>query len=322
MGDPAGIGPEVVLKGFSHYSENSPQKLIVIGDAKVLRDTAMQLSIDCAEIVVIPSPDHYQANKINVIETTPVVHIELGVVSAEAGALAYSYIELSIKLALANKIDGVVTCPINKEALHKAGFKYPGHTEIYAEQCGVKDFSMMFTLEDVSIVHVTTHCSLRRALEQITADRVTANINLLYDALKALGFENPRIAVGGVNPHAGENGLFGDEEIHHVVPAIEAAQARGMNVTGPFPPVTVFMSAFKGQYDGVVAMLHDHGFVAVKSKDFEKGVNITIGLPMIRTSVGHGTAFDIVGKGIASESSLMAAIDSATRMAITRIAGK
>ncbi len=322
MGDPAGIGPEIILKGFQHYSEDGPQRLLVIGDVKVLQDCGKLLQIQHAEIVSITMPEDYVEGKINVIETTPAEYIEPGVVSKEAGALAYSYIELSIELALAEKINGVVTCPINKEALHKAGFKYPGHTEIYAEKCGVEKFSMMFTLEDVSIVHVTTHCSLRDALNLVTTERVTRNINLLQNALLSLGFENPRIAVGGINPHAGENGLFGDEEIIHVVPAIKEAQERGLDVTGPFPPDTVFMSAFKGQYDGVVAMLHDHGFVAVKSRDFEKGVNITIGLPMIRTSVGHGTAFDIVGKGIASEGSLLAAIDSATKMAEFKIAEK
>lgn len=318
MGDPAGIGPEVILKGYRHFTEDSPQQLLVIGDVKVLQECSELLQIP-ADIVSITTPAQAVPGKLCVIETTPAQHIEPGVVSKEAGALAYSYIELSIEMALNGDIDGVVTCPINKEALHKAGFKYPGHTEIYAEKCGVEKFSMMFTLEDVSIVHVTTHCSLRDALDLVSVERVTRNIDLLHNALLSLGFEKPRIAVGGINPHAGENGLFGDEEIHHIVPAIKAAQERGLDVTGPFPPDTVFMSAFKGQYDGVVAMLHDHGFVAVKSRDFEKGVNITIGLPMIRTSVGHGTAFDIVGKGIASEGSLLAAIDSATKMAQFRM---
>jgi 4-phospho-D-threonate 3-dehydrogenase / 4-phospho-D-erythronate 3-dehydrogenase len=315
MGDPAGIGPEVIIKAFAKQNENSPQQLLVIGDTKILKNCAESLKLDHAEIVAIKKPSDFIEGKINVIETTPAKDIELAVVSAQGGALAFSYIDLSIKLAIDKQIDGVVTCPINKEALHAAGFKYPGHTEIYAEKCGVENFSMMFSLEDVSIVHVTTHCSLREALDLVSVERVTRNIDLLHNALLSLGFEKPRIAVGGINPHAGENGLFGDEEIHHITPAIEAAQNRGLDVTGPFPPDTVFMSAFKGQYDGVVAMLHDHGFVAVKSRDFEKGVNITIGLPMIRTSVGHGTAFDIVGKGIASEGSLLSAIDSATKMA-------
>ena len=169
-------------------------------------------------------------------------------------------------------------------------------------------------LDNVYVIYVTTHCSLREAIDRVTEDQVLKKILLLNTTLKALGFESPRIAVGGLNPHAGENGIFGNEERLHITPAIEQAREKNIMAIGPLPPDTVFMRAFKGEFNGVVSMLHDHGFVALKSRDFERGVNITVGLPIIRTSVGHGTAFDIAGTGIASEKGLLAAIDAANRM--------
>jgi 4-hydroxythreonine-4-phosphate dehydrogenase len=236
---------------------------------------------------------------------------ESGKPQAICGRASYNYLIKGIDLCLEKKIAGIITNPISKEALHMAGINYPGHTEILAERTGTRDFSMMFELDNVHVVHVTTHVSLKQAIGMITRDRVLLNIRLLAQTLHSLGIDKPRISVGGLNPHAGENGLFGDEEILHIIPAIDEAKNQGINVSGPYPPDTVFARAFKGEFDGVVSMLHDHGFVALKSRDFEKGVNITVGLPIIRTSVGHGTAFDIVGKGIASESSLLAAINAA-----------
>jgi 4-hydroxythreonine-4-phosphate dehydrogenase len=238
----------------------------------------------------------------------------IGTINMLCGKAAFSYINTAIDLALGKKIDGIITNPINKESLQLAGVNYPGHTEIFAARTGVTDFAMMFLLEKVCVAHVTTHCSLRQAIDLITSDRIIKKIALLNDALILLGFNNPRIAVGGLNPHAGEHGLFGTEEIDQIIPAIDSAIKSGINVSGPYPPDTVFMRAFRGEFDGVVAMLHDHGFVALKSRDFENGVNITIGLPIIRTSVGHGTAFDIAGKGKASPESLLRAIEAAEKM--------
>jgi 4-hydroxythreonine-4-phosphate dehydrogenase len=241
-------------------------------------------------------------------------NFEIGRPQAVCGRASYNYLIKGIDLCLEKTIAGIVTNPISKEALHLAGINYPGHTEILAERTGTKDFSMMFALDNVHVVHVTTHVSLKQAIGQVTRDRVLLNIRLLSKTLTDLGHDHPRIAVGGLNPHAGENGLFGDEEAKHLRPAIDEAKKLGIDASGPYPPDTVFMRAFKGEFDGVVSMLHDHGFVALKSRDFEKGVNITIGLPIIRTSVGHGTAFDIAGKGIASEASLIAAIQAAMQL--------
>ena len=322
MGDPAGIGPEIILKAFSENRINKEALVVVIGDYAVMSHYAQLLGITYPMVQVSSFDnllsDDSLANTIPIYEPAPLSADQwsVGEVSRFCGDAAFTYITTAIDLAKAGTIDGVVTAPINKEALHLAGHKYPGHTEIFAEKTGTENFTMLFRVEGISVVHVTTHCSLRTALDTISTQKVLQNINLLQDSLLALGIKNPRIAVAGVNPHAGEGGLFGDEEIKEITPAIKLAQETGLDVTGPYPPDTVFMKAFKGEFDGIVAMLHDHGFVALKSKDFENGVNITIGLPIIRTSVGHGTAFDIAGKGIASTKSLESAIDAAVKMSI------
>ena len=319
LGDPAGIGAEVILKAFAHTDFFDKFKCLVIGEKSVLEFYKKMLKIETPEIVAIANPAEYQNEKICVIDLGIVGNdFEVGKISAKCGEAAFRYIDYAINLAKSGEIDAVITCPINKEALHLAGHNYPGHTEIFAEKCGVENFTMLFKVEDVAVVHCTTHCSLKEAINLITTEKVKQNILLLDGALKGFGIKNPRIAVSGLNPHAGENGLFGTEETEHINPAIEWAKNEGINVCGALPPDTVFVSAFKGNYDGVVAMLHDHGFVALKSRDFEAGVNITVGLPIIRTSVGHGTAFDIAGKGLASESSLLAAIEDAQKIARCR----
>lgn len=317
MGDPAGIGAEIILKAFSHADFREKYKCIVIGEKSVLEFYKDLLKINSPEIKIIKDISEYENDKICVVNI-PVVNndFQIGATQSNCGEAAFQYIDYAINLAKKGEIDAVITCPINKEALHLAGHNYPGHTEIFAEKCGVDNFTMLFKVENVSVVHCTTHCSLKEAINLITTEKVKQNIVLLNDALKSFGIQNPRIAVAGLNPHAGENGLFGTEEIEHINPAIEWAKQNGINASGPFPPDTVFCSAFKGNFDGIVAMLHDHGFVALKSRDFESGVNITIGLPIIRTSVGHGTAFDIAGKNMASENSLLAAIEDAQKMAI------
>ncbi|NLE00268.1 MAG: 4-hydroxythreonine-4-phosphate dehydrogenase PdxA, partial [Fibrobacter sp.] len=227
---------------------------------------------------------------------------------------SFLYINKSIELSLQMQVAAVITNPINKESLKLVGINYPGHTEIFAKKTGTSVFSMLFLLKNVGVVHVTTHCSLKNAIKQVTEENVLKNIHLLNCAMKQLGIQNPRIAVGGLNPHAGEHGLFGDEEIEHIQPAINRAVSEGVSVTGPYPPDTVFMRAFRGEFDGIVSMLHDHGFVALKSMDFEHGVNITVGLPIIRTSVGHGTAYDLAGKGKASSESLLSALFAAEKL--------
>ena len=335
MGDPAGVGAEIILKAFSHKDFLQKYKCLVVGEKSVLDFYKNLLKIDTPEFEIID---------LDVVKND----FEYGKVSKKCGEAAFRYIEKAIDLAKNGEVDAVITCPINKEALHLAGHNYPGHTEIFAQKCGVKNYTMLFKVENVCVVHCTTHCSLRQAIDLISTQKVKENILLLNKALKTFGVRShgddgchdchgddgchgdnarhggddrhgddarPRIAVAGLNPHAGENGLFGDEEIRHIIPAIEWAKQNGIDASGPFPPDTVFASAFKGNYDGVVAMIHDHGFVALKSRDFEAGVNITVGLPIIRTSVGHGTAFDIAGKNLASEKSLLAAVDIAWKTA-------
>jgi 4-hydroxythreonine-4-phosphate dehydrogenase len=312
MGDPAGIGPEIAIKALASIKLGREYRIAIAGDLAVLQKAARVVK---NPLKFNPLADIRDSapGKINVLDLQQITPADftVGHVSAACGRAAYAYILKGIELAKAGIAAGVITNPINKEAFKAAGINYPGHTEIFAHETGVKDYSMLFFLDGVGVAHVTTHCSLRSAIDAITAERVLSNIILLDTAMRQLGVRRPRIAVGGLNPHAGENGLFGDEEKLHITPAVMQAAALGLDVKGPFPPDTVFMRAFKKEFDGVVAMLHDHGFVALKSRDFEHGVNITIGLPIIRTSVGHGTAFDKAGKGTASPESLVAAIKAA-----------
>ncbi|MBN1129524.1 MAG: 4-hydroxythreonine-4-phosphate dehydrogenase PdxA [Chitinispirillaceae bacterium] len=311
MGDPAGIGPEIALKALSSRRIGCI-RVVITGDLSVLKRTAQKLGMP----VLLNSVTDIRAaaaNKVNVFDMHRLspADFRTGSVSAVCGKAAYDYILKGIDLAKQGVAAGVVTNPINKEAFKLAGINYPGHTEIFAHETGVKAFTMLFYLDGVGVAHVTTHCSLLTSIRLISTARVFSHIKLLNLAMRQLGIRHPRIAVGGLNPHAGENGLFGDEETRHIVPAIGKAVSLGINATGPYPPDTVFMRAFRKEFDGVVSMLHDHGFVALKSRDFEHGVNITIGLPIIRTSVGHGTAFDKAGRGTASPESLITAIKTA-----------
>ena len=312
MGDPAGIGPEIALKALTSEKLGDEFRMVIIGDLSVLKQAAGHLKIKPA-FNVVTDVKKAAADAVNVFDLKKIKtnDFAIGKVSAACGKAAYAYILKGIELAKKGIAAGVVTNPINKEAFRLAWINYPGHTEIFADETGVKDFSMLFYLDGVGVAHVTTHCSLRQAIELISAHRVISHIRLLDKAMKRLGIKRPRIAVGGLNPHAGENGLFGDEEKLHIIPAVEQARGEGINAAGPYPPDTVFMRAFQKEFDGVVSMLHDHGFVALKSRDFDHGVNITIGLPIIRTSVGHGTAFDKAGKGTASEESLLTAVNAA-----------
>lgn len=316
MGDPAGIGPEIAIKALLSKVIPKDCDIFIIGDASILADTAKRLGF-FTNIMTIKKPSEYIPGQINVLDMKCLSpkKVKIGENSAICGQASYDYIIKGIELAKEKVIDAVVTNPINKASLKMAGINYPGHTEIFADKTDTENFSMMFKLENVCVVHVTTHCSLRDAIDQITPEKVLRNINLLNETLLSLGIMNPRIAVSGLNPHAGEGGLFGTEEKDSIIPAIEKARKNGILASDPLPPDTVFMRSFNGEFDGIVSMLHDHGFVALKSKDFERGVNITVGLPIIRTSVGHGTAFDIAGKGIASETSLLSAIDAAYNLA-------
>jgi 4-phospho-D-threonate 3-dehydrogenase / 4-phospho-D-erythronate 3-dehydrogenase len=319
LGDPAGIGPEIAVKACASNEKPGDCEIIIIGDIGVVELAARKISSPL-RVRCLKDFDRIEQACVNVLDMNSITpdDFTMGKNQPACGLASYGYIIKGIELAMQGTVDAIVTNPISKEALKMAGIHYPGHTEILADKTGTKDFSMMFACDDVCVAHVTTHVSLRQALTMISRERVFSHAKLLNGALRSLGLKAPRIAVSGLNPHAGENGLFGDEEIVHIAPAIADAKNEGILASGPYPPDTVFMRAFRGEFDGVVSMLHDHGFVALKSRDFEAGVNITIGLPIIRTSVGHGTAFDIAGKGIASEKSLLAALKAAYKMVTSR----
>jgi len=327
MGDPAGVGPEIAVKALCGKARGAD--IVVVGDLEAMRRAAEVCGV--SPRLASTSLSHLSAgrNRDPAADriTPPVINImdisspgasgfPRGVCDAGCGRAAYSYIVKAIELCMAGEASGVVTGPISKESLKLAGIDYPGHTEIFADKTGTDDYSMVFLLDGVAVAHVTTHVSLRKAIEMITAERVLRQIRLLRRSLSGLGISEPKMAVSGLNPHAGENGQFGDEEIKEIAPAIKKAREEGINVVGPLPPDTVFNRAFKGEFNGVVSMLHDHGFVALKSRDFEHGVNITVGLPIIRTSVGHGTAFDIAWSGRASCESLLSAIEAAEKMVV------
>jgi len=235
-------------------------------------------------------------------------------VSAKCGKAAVEYVEKATHLALEGALDAIVTAPLNKEALRLSGCPYPGHTEILAYLTGSPCVSMMLLSGSLRVIHVTAHLSLRQAIERLSQERILEAIRTAHTGIRQLGIPNPRIAVAGLNPHAGEEGLFGREDLDSIAPAVALAQKEGFQASGPYPPDTIFYRASQGEFDGVVAMYHDQGHIAVKMHGFDKGVNVTLGLPIIRTSVDHGTAFDIAWQGKASEASLKEAIRIALQM--------
>jgi 4-hydroxythreonine-4-phosphate dehydrogenase len=242
----------------------------------------------------------------------------LGVAAKENGAAAVAYVEKAIALALAGEVEAIATAPLNKEAMRAAGFPYDGHTELLAVKTGTKVYTMMLASGTFRVFHVSTHVSLRGAIERAKKARVFQVIELAYHEIERLGVATPHLAVAGLNPHAGEHGLFGDEEMQEIEPAVEEARARGWNVSGPISPDTVFARAKRGDFDGVVAMYHDQGHIPFKMTEFDLGVNVTVGLPIIRTSVDHGTAYDIAGKGVADPKNMLQAIALAADMATRR----
>ena len=321
MGDPAGIGPEIIVKALTHAVVYEQCRPLVIGDRRMLAQAAQWTGCPAHfELVSEPAQGAYQAGTITLLDRANAdpTQIALGQVSAAAGAAAVDYVLQACDLAMAGTVDGVVTAPLNKEAMHLAGFNYAGHTELLADRTGAKRVSMLLTGPKLRVVHVSTHVALAEAIRRVTPERVDEVIELAYTSCVALGIAQPRIAVAGLNPHASEGGLFGEEEARMVQPGIEQARRRGRNVSDPQPPDTVFLRAVKGEFDIVVAMYHDQGHIPMKLLAFDSGVNVSIGLPIIRTSVDHGTAFDIAGTGKASEESMLAAIDVAVKMAAAR----
>jgi 4-hydroxythreonine-4-phosphate dehydrogenase len=245
-------------------------------------------------------------------------HIPPGKISADAGRAAVEYLFAACDLAMAGAVDAIVTAPLNKEAMHLGGYQYPGHTELLTERTGAKKVSMLLVGPSLRVVHVSTHVSLQEAIRRVTQNRVREVIEIAQQSCLALGIAQPRIAIAGLNPHASEGELFGDEEAREVVPAITAARVAGLQVSDPMPPDTIFLRAVKGEYDIVVAMYHDQGHIPMKLLAFDSGVNVSMGLPIIRTSVDHGTAFDIAGTGKARAESMLAAMRVAVQMAHAR----
>jgi 4-hydroxythreonine-4-phosphate dehydrogenase len=319
MGDPAGIGPEVILKALRQGKVYEQARPLVVGDARILQRAQAWVGSSplALEIVSKPEQGRYEAGTVTILDlrnADPAL-IPPGQISGVAGKAAVEYVFTACDLALAGDVDAVVTAPLNKEAMHLGGYKYPGHTELLAERTAAKRVSMLLVGPKLRVVHVSTHVSLQEAIRRVTRARVREVIEIAQQSCLALGIANPRIAVAGLNPHASEGGLFGNEEAAEVAPAIADARADGLNVSDPMPPDTIFLRAVKGEFDIVVAMYHDQGHIPMKLLAFDSGVNVSMGLPIIRTSVDHGTAFDIAGTGKAREESMVQAIEVAVQMA-------
>lgn len=314
MGDPAGIGPEIVAKTVLQkpFGDN----LIVVGDVRVIEHAFKLIGASQKLHVVHEVTDPLIVeDAVTVVESSRMASLPVfGRLNAACGQAAYDAVVKSIDLAKSGHVSAMVTAPIHKEAWSIAGLEYTGHTEILADKGGADRVAMMLANDDIRTVLVTIHCSLRKAIEQADFAAQMSAIRLAAEGCKALGIDHPRVAVAGLNPHAGEGGLFGDEEIKIIGPAVEAARAEGIEVSGPWPGDTVFMQARAGAFDVVVAQYHDQGLIPVKYLGLDKGVNITLGLPFVRTSPDHGTAFDIAGKGIADPASLQTAVDYAARL--------
>jgi 4-hydroxythreonine-4-phosphate dehydrogenase len=329
VGDPAGIGPEITAKALSLREIHDICRPLAVAETAMMEDAVKFSGLD-AEIHGVSSPGEgvYELGIIDVLDMRNIdaKSIQHKVVSSECGRASFEYVRRVIELAKSGEVDATVTGPINKEAINRAGFHYPGHTEIYADLTNTEDYAMMLMHEQFRVIHVSTHVSMREACDRVKKERIYKVIKLGYDTMKRLGIENPKIAVTGLNPHAGEAGLFGREEIEEIQPAIKKAQKDGMTVEGPIPPDTVFSKMQGGQYDMVVVMYHDQGHIPTKLMGFRydektktwdsiSGVNITVGLPIIRVAVDHGTAFGKAGEGRANPESMIQAIKIAAKLA-------
>ncbi|WP_027818144.1 4-hydroxythreonine-4-phosphate dehydrogenase PdxA [Paraburkholderia bannensis] len=321
MGDAAGVGPEVVAKSLTHASVYAQCRPVVIGDARRLEQAIDICGLTLAvRRVNDPSEARYEQGTIDVIDLDLIpADLPFGELSALAGDAAYQYIARAVELAQGKQIDAICTAPLNKEALHAGGHKYPGHTEMLAHLTGVEEVSMMLVAPQLRVIHVTTHIGIIDAIRKIEPGLVQRTIERGNATLVKAGIAKPRIGVCGINPHAGENGLFGyGEEEEKIIPAVKLLQERGLDVTGPLPADTLFFRAGRGDFDLVVAMYHDQGHGPVKVLGLEAGVNVTVGLEVIRTSVDHGTAFDIAGKGVVDEGSMLEALRQGAELATRR----
>jgi 4-hydroxythreonine-4-phosphate dehydrogenase len=329
MGDPASIGPEIAVKALLNPAIYELCKPILVGDAHVFADIVARLNLNAVIRPVKSVQDaQYQLGTIDVydLNNVDIDQLRFGEISAMAGEAAFAAVKTVIDLALADEIDATVTGPINKKSINEAGHHFAGHTEIYAHYTNTKKYGMLLVEDQMKVIHVSTHVSLRQACDLVRKDRILEVIELLYNGLISLGETNLKIGVAGLNPHAGDSGLFGTEDDQEILPAVEEAKRRGFDVEGPVPADTLFAKAATGYYGGIVAMYHDQGHIPFKLTGFKwnaekkqmdsvKGVNITMGLPIIRTSVDHGTAFEIAGKGVASADAMLLAIESAVQLA-------
>lgn len=329
MGDPASIGPEIGVKALLQEKIHAICRPLLVGDAAVFQQIIDKLQLKAKVNAVSKVADaKFEIGTIDVFDLniTDISKLEFGKIDAMCGEASFQAVKKAIELAIAGEVDGTVTGPINKKSINEAGHHYAGHTEIYAHYTGTKKYAMLLVEDHINVIHVSTHVSLRQACDLVKKERIIQVIELIVDGLKRLGKTNLKIGVAGLNPHSGDNGLFGTEDMEEIMPAVEEARKMGYDVEGPVPPDTLFAKAATGAYGGVVAMYHDQGHIPFKLAGFKwnaekqqmdsvKGVNITLGLPIIRTSVDHGTAFEIAGKGIASADAMVLAIESAVQLA-------
>jgi 4-hydroxythreonine-4-phosphate dehydrogenase len=328
MGDPASIGPEIAVKALLDEKIHAICRPLLAGDAGVFRDIISRLGTNATVNAISQvSEARFELGQIDVIDLKNVDldQLKFGEISAMAGNASFESIKKVIDLAMAGEIDATVTGPINKKSINEAGHHFAGHTEIYAHFTGTKKYAMLLVEDHIKVIHVSTHVSLRQACDLVKKERILEVTDLLRNGLISLGETNLKIGIAGLNPHAGDSGLFGTEDDLEILPAVEEARRLGYDVEGPVPPDTMFAKAATGHYGGVVAMYHDQGHIPFKLSGFKwnaekkqmdsvKGVNITMGLPIIRTSVDHGTAFEIAGKGIASADAMILAIESAVQL--------
>jgi 4-hydroxythreonine-4-phosphate dehydrogenase len=332
MGDPASIGPEIAVKALLNNEVQSICKPVLVGDASVFEQIIQKLKLEAAvHAISTVSEAAFKTGEIDVIDLKNVDTDKLafGEISAMAGNASFEAVKTVIELAMKGEVAATVTGPINKKSINEAGHHFAGHTEIYAHYTGTSKYAMLLVEDNLRVIHVSTHVSLRQACDLVKKERILQVIDLLQTGMKQLGATNLKIGVAGLNPHAGDSGLFGTEDDLEILPAVQEAKRLGYDVEGPVPPDTLFAKAITGAYGGVVAMYHDQGHIPFKLAGFKwnavkkrmdsvKGVNITLGLPIIRTSVDHGTAFEIAGKGIASPDAMVLAIKCAVQLSKER----
>ena len=314
MGDACGLGPEILLRSVAN--DELPQPCLVFGDVDVLEFAQEKLDLNVT-FRSISSVDEVEAGRVNVLDCGQLkrADVTIGKISAKSGNAAVRYVQAAVEHALDHKIQSIVTLPINKEASRHSFPDFQGHTEFIADMCGVADYTMMLAAPKLIVTHVSTHVPIRTAIDLVKRDRVLSVIRLTHEAVEKLR-PRAKIAVAGLNPHAGEHGAFGDEDMEEIAPAVLDAQSKGIDAHGPIPPDTLFMKAVTGDYDAVVCMYHDQGHIPMKLHGFHDTVNVTLGLPIIRTSVDHGTGFDIAYKGIASAQNFLNAFNLAVQLAL------